>query len=138
MTLASIFTSSHSKAKAKENNALAPHSSAPAPSHIDQESRPAKRLKLDSEPKAHPKASVSSSLASVAPLAERMRPQSLDDFVGHQGHVGPGTLLRGLIDSGTCGSLLLVRFNRALPPSNVAYLILNELSGALRVLVSYN
>ncbi|KAF8342030.1 DNA polymerase III, clamp loader complex, gamma/delta/delta subunit [Cantharellus anzutake] len=36
-----------------------------------------------------------------------MRPQSLDDFFGHQEHVGPGTLLRGLIDSGTCGSLLL-------------------------------
>src|SRR5258708_16159887 len=91
-TLAPIFTSSQSKAKAKENNALAPHSSAPAPSHIDQESRPAKRLKLDSEPKAHPK-------ASVAPLAARMRPQSLDDFVGHHAHLGPFTLFMALIVS---------------------------------------
>ena len=53
---------------------------------------------------------MSSSLSSVAPLAERMRPQTLDDFAGHDIVIGQGTLLRGLIDSGSAGSLLLVGF----------------------------
>lgn len=52
--------------------------------------------------------STSETLTSVAPLADRMRPQTLDDFAGHDDVIGKGTLLRGLIDSGAAGSLLLV------------------------------
>ena len=33
-------------------------------------------------------------LARIAPLAERMRPRSLDDFVGQEAILGPGRLLR--------------------------------------------
>jgi putative ATPase len=36
-------------------------------------------------------------MAESRPLAERMRPQSLDDFVGQQKAVGPGSLLRQAI-----------------------------------------
>ena len=35
----------------------------------------------------------------LAPLAERMRPQNLDDFVGQEQLLGPGKLLRQLIDA---------------------------------------
>lgn len=37
-----------------------------------------------------------------------MRPQTLDDYVGQESVVGKGSLLRGLLDSGSAGSLILV------------------------------
>lgn len=41
------------------------------------------------------------------PLAERMRPQSLDDYVGQQQLVGKGSVLRKMIDSGHIPSFIL-------------------------------
>ena len=45
--------------------------------------------------------------ASGAPLAARMRPRSLDDYVGQEHIVGPGKLLRRLLDAGQLPSLIL-------------------------------
>jgi putative ATPase len=51
------------------------------------------------------------SLFSIAeratPLAARLRPRSLDEFVGQRHIVGPGTSLRDAIEHGTVGSLIL-------------------------------
>ncbi|CAE7223621.1 unnamed protein product [Rhizoctonia solani] len=47
-------------------------------------------------------------LTDAAPLAERMRPKTLDDLVGQEHLVGKGSLLRGLMESGTMGSMILV------------------------------
>ena len=41
------------------------------------------------------------------PLAERMRPRTLDDYVGQQHLVGPGAVLRKMIDTGHISSLTL-------------------------------
>ena len=41
------------------------------------------------------------------PLAERMRPLNLDEFVGQQHLLGPGRLLREMVDSGKLHSLIL-------------------------------
>lgn len=41
------------------------------------------------------------------PLAERMRPRSLEEFIGQEELVGPGRALRQLIDSGELRSLIL-------------------------------
>jgi putative ATPase len=41
------------------------------------------------------------------PLAERMRPQSLDDYVGQKQLVGQGSILRKMIDSGHVPSFIL-------------------------------
>src|SRR5262249_55094181 len=41
------------------------------------------------------------------PLAERMRPTSLDEFVGQEAILGPGTALRRGIESDSLGSLIL-------------------------------
>ncbi len=41
------------------------------------------------------------------PLAERMRPQSLDDYVGQQQLVGKGSILRKMIDGGHIPSFIL-------------------------------
>ena len=42
-----------------------------------------------------------------APLAERLRPRTLDDYVGQKHLVGPGAFLRKMIDSGRITSFIL-------------------------------
>ncbi len=46
-------------------------------------------------------------LADKAPLAERMRPSSLDEFVGQPHLLGPGKLLREMANAGELRSLIL-------------------------------
>lgn len=41
------------------------------------------------------------------PLAERMRPKTLDDYIGQKHLVGPGAVLRKMIDSGKISSFIL-------------------------------
>lgn len=43
----------------------------------------------------------------MEPLAERMRPQTLDDYVGQQHVVGKGAVLRSMIDAGRISSFIL-------------------------------
>ena len=45
-------------------------------------------------------------LAKQAPLAARMRPQTLDDLVGQEHIVGKGRLLRRAIEADQLSSLL--------------------------------
>jgi putative ATPase len=45
-------------------------------------------------------------LRRIAPLAERMRPRSLDDFVGQGAILGPGRLLRRAIAADRVGNLI--------------------------------
>jgi len=40
------------------------------------------------------------------PLAERMRPASLEEFVGQEHLLGPGKLLSGMLSSGKLRSLI--------------------------------
>ena len=47
------------------------------------------------------------SMESSAPLAARMRPRSLDEYVGQQHILGPGKLLRRAIESDRLSSILL-------------------------------
>ena len=42
-----------------------------------------------------------------APLAERMRPKTLDEYIGQQHLVGPGAVLRGMIESRQVNSFIL-------------------------------
>jgi len=43
----------------------------------------------------------------MKPLAERLRPTNLDDYVGQQHLVGPGAVLRNMIDAGRITSFIL-------------------------------
>ncbi len=43
----------------------------------------------------------------AAPLAARMRPQTLEEFVGQEHLVGPGRILRRLVESGQLASVVL-------------------------------
>ena len=45
--------------------------------------------------------------ARIAPLADRMRPRTLDDFVGQEAILGPGRLLRRAIAADRVGNLIL-------------------------------
>src|SRR5437899_610345 len=45
--------------------------------------------------------------AAHAPLAERMRPRIIDEFVGQQHLLGPGHVLRDMVESGRVESLIL-------------------------------
>src|ERR1700733_3162647 len=43
---------------------------------------------------------------NLPPLAERMRPKTLDDYVGQKHLVGPGAVLRKAIESGNLPSMI--------------------------------
>src|SRR5689334_23936860 len=45
-------------------------------------------------------------LQRVAPLAVRMRPRSLDEFVGQQHFLGPGKLLRRMLEADRLTSVI--------------------------------
>jgi replication-associated recombination protein RarA len=51
--------------------------------------------------------SQSETVNRAAPLAERMRPESLDDFVGQQHLVGKGRILRRLVEAEEMTSMIL-------------------------------
>src|SRR5437764_1494725 len=52
--------------------------------------------------------SSSARSATAAPLAERMRPRTLNEFVGQEGLVGEGRVLRRLIEGGTAMPSLIL------------------------------
>jgi putative ATPase len=52
-------------------------------------------------------ATRAANVARAAPLAARMRPRRLDDYVGQEAIVGPGKLLRRLIEADRLGSVIL-------------------------------
>src|SRR6201996_3708304 len=45
-------------------------------------------------------------MATLPPLAERMRPKNLDEYVGQKHLVGPGAVLRKAIESGSLPSMI--------------------------------
>ncbi|GIW99501.1 MAG: ATPase AAA [Pirellulaceae bacterium] len=67
------------------------------------------------------------------PLAARMRPRSLDEFVGQQHILGPGKMLRRMIAAGRLGSLIFYG-----PPgtgkTTLANLLAQETGGTLKKL----
>ncbi len=54
-----------------------------------------------------PEAQTSDALPPGAPLAARMRPRTLDEFVGQEQLVGPGTALRSAIEQAALPSMIL-------------------------------
>jgi len=82
---------------------------------------------FESEQEQQKKSSKKGSVNPHEPLATRMRPNSLDEFVG-QGHiVGDGKMLRRMIESGVIGSLVFYG-----PPSSgkttLAHVISQEIN----------
>ena len=51
--------------------------------------------------------SLKKNMTMSAPLSARMRPRTLEEFVGQKKTVGKNTVLRRLIESDNSGSLIL-------------------------------
>ena len=59
------------------------------------------------QPELFPRSRATPAPAARAPLAERMRPRTVDEFVGQQHLLGPGRVLRDMIEQGQVESLIL-------------------------------
>jgi putative ATPase len=59
------------------------------------------------QPELFPRTPAKRAPAARAPLAERMRPRTIDEFVGQPHLLGPGRVLREMIESGQAESLIL-------------------------------
>jgi putative ATPase len=59
------------------------------------------------QPDLFPRAPAAPATSARAPLAERMRPRTVDEFVGQRHLLGPGRVLREMIDEGQADSLIL-------------------------------
>ena len=59
------------------------------------------------QPELFPRAPRAAAVSARAPLAERMRPRTLEEFVGQRHLLGPGRVLRDMLESGQVESLIL-------------------------------
>ncbi|OCH88883.1 P-loop containing nucleoside triphosphate hydrolase protein [Obba rivulosa] len=96
-TVAPSSSGAHRRRRSEADDA--PPASAPGPS---------KRSRPDPgpSPRVGGASSASSRLQAAAPLADRLRPQSMEEYVGQPHLTGRGSLLMHLLDSGATGSMI--------------------------------
>jgi putative ATPase len=77
---------------------------------------------------------LESQQGSDAPLASRMRPRDLDDFIGQESIVGPGKLLRRAIESDRLFSSLILWGPPGTGKTTLAKIIANKTSSHFEIL----
>ncbi|KAI0252710.1 hypothetical protein BJV78DRAFT_332193 [Lactifluus subvellereus] len=65
------------------------------------------RFSVHSTPAKRPKPTIGSRLQAASPLAERLRPGTLEEFVGQAHLTGPDSFLSTLAEKGALGSIIL-------------------------------
>ncbi|KAL0575500.1 DNA-dependent ATPase mgs1 [Marasmius crinis-equi] len=84
-------------------------SSAPNPSNNVPLTQTAKKRVHEAASSSQPppkRNKLSTNLAQANPLAERLRPHTLDDFIGHRHLTGPDSLLMKSLAAGSVGSMI--------------------------------
>lgn len=71
-----------------------------------QDTQETEQEKRSDQSEAEQQQRITTSLSSTAPLADRVRPSSLDDFIGQEEAIGKGTILRNLIERDAVPSLI--------------------------------
>ena len=82
----------------------------PAASRHPQKRKPAEDLpqfSVHSTSAKRTKPTIGSRLQAASPLAERLRPSTLEEFVGQAHLTGPGSFLSTLAEKGALGSIIL-------------------------------
>ncbi|KAI0368277.1 P-loop containing nucleoside triphosphate hydrolase protein [Pilatotrama ljubarskyi] len=102
-SLTSLFTPSGKSAHASPSFTQAPSSKS---GHTRKRSEAEDLSATDVAPLKRQRTTASSRLRSAAPLAERLRPQSLEEFVGQPHLTGPGSLLMSQLERGATGSII--------------------------------
>lgn len=67
----------------------------------------ATRTGTSSIKQSKPTGTIGSRLQAASPLAERLRPSTLAEFVGQAHLTGPGSFLSALTEKGAVGSIIL-------------------------------
>ncbi|KAI0705016.1 P-loop containing nucleoside triphosphate hydrolase protein [Cerioporus squamosus] len=104
-SITSLFTPSGKSHHASQQFNYAQASSSKI-THTRKRSEAEDAPPADSTPLKRPRITASSRLQSAAPLAERLRPHSLEEFVGQPHLTEPGSLLRSHLDRGATGSII--------------------------------
>ncbi|KAI0633589.1 P-loop containing nucleoside triphosphate hydrolase protein [Trametes polyzona] len=102
-SLTSLFTPSGKGSHA--SSSFTQPASSSKPGHTRKRSE-VEDLSAEITPLKRQRVTASSRLQSAAPLAERLRPQSLEEFVGQPQLTEPGSLLMSQLDRGATGSII--------------------------------
>ncbi|RPD78602.1 P-loop containing nucleoside triphosphate hydrolase protein [Lentinus tigrinus ALCF2SS1-7] len=105
-SITSLFTPS-GKAHSASQSSYSYHAQPSNSKHTHTRKRSeAEDVPADTTPLKRLRITASSRLQSAAPLAERLRPRSLEEFVGQPHLTEPGSLLRSHLDRGATGSII--------------------------------
>ncbi|EIW62725.1 P-loop containing nucleoside triphosphate hydrolase protein [Trametes versicolor FP-101664 SS1] len=103
-SLTSLFTQTGKGLRA--SSSFTEHASSSKSGHTRKRSEAEDTFPTQVTPLKRQRVTTSARLQSAAPLAERLRPQTLAEFVGQPHLTGPGSLLRSQLDRGATGSII--------------------------------
>ena len=105
-SITSLFTPSGKGQHATQPGDYTPSASSSKAAHTRKHSELDDTSAPEATPLKRPRVTAASRLQSAAPLAERLRPRSLDEFVGQPHLTEPGSLLMSHLGRGATGSII--------------------------------
>ncbi|KAH9937723.1 P-loop containing nucleoside triphosphate hydrolase protein [Amylocystis lapponica] len=105
-SIASLFGSSQKSSRPSTSAVSSTQASTSKTTHSRKRSTLHDTPLNEPGPSKRTKTSAASRLHAAAPLADRLRPTTLEEFVGQPHLTGPGSLLMNMLDTGMTGSLI--------------------------------